>query len=329
MSTWKTSGLEIVPVPTDLGVHKRPRGANEPPAYGVAEAPAYLLEGGPDSLTERLSRMGWQVCRRSPVHVPDRPSVRKDWPPHKYEIHSLCLDISNLVEAALRAGNIPLVLGGDHSVAIGSVAGVTRFMAQRSERIGIIWMDAHPDMNTPDTSPTENIHGMPLACCVELGAEDADSLSELDGLASLVCPKVKGQNVCLVGVRDVDQGSNGERGENDVIETSGVEQREIRRSTTVDEAKAAMADAVTIATRDTAGFHLSFDIDFLDPEFAPAAGTPINDGATVASAQAALEIARESGKLLSVDLVEIHPRKQGSEVTRRLAIQFLEHLLRR
>lgn len=323
MAQWKQSRISLLPVPSDLGVWTNVQD-------GVAEAPAYLLAERPGGLKEELQDNGWKLCNGHAIRIPARPRPGGAFPPNnKVEVYEVCLQVADAVEAALEAGDLPLILGGDHSIAIGSIAGLVRFYMRRGRRIGVIWMDAHPDMNTPGTSPTQNIHGMPLSCCVQLAPEDIEDLATLGKLSELVSPKVLGQNVCLFGTRDIDLGKHGQRGEDHVMAGASVHERKVHRTTMPVEAQRLMTEAVSIATSNTDGFHLSFDIDFLDSEFAPAAGTPFGNGASVEAALAALEVVRDSGKLLSVDLVEIHPRMEGAEKTRSQAIDFLVHLLKR
>ncbi|MFN7933929.1 MAG: arginase family protein [Bryobacteraceae bacterium] len=319
--SWKQSQISLIQVPSALGVWRH--------YYDdVAQAPAQLL-AHPGALRARLVEKGWKIYDAPPIRIPARPCPGNSLPPNKDEVYEVCSQVSKAVDDALAHGDIPLVLGGDHSIAIGSVAGVSAWAAAEEKSVGVIWMDAHPDMNTPRTSPTQNIHGMPLACCVELAGEDQEAIGLLGRLAHLVEPKLKGRNVCLVGDRDVDLGSHGYRGEERIIADAGVREIKITENTDAADACGLMEAAISIVTRETEGFHLSFDIDFVDPKFAPAAGTPFLNGATVEATMAALEVVRESGKMLSMDLVEIHSGRRGADLTLGLAIDFLLHLFTR
>lgn len=321
MMSWKQSRISLIQAPSALGVWRH---FNE----DVAQSPAALL-AHPAGLREQLTERGWEVSEAPALHIPARPRLGGQFPPNRIEVFEVCRQVSEAVHMALGRGELPLVLGGDHSIAIGSVAGAAGWAAGGGKKIGVIWMDAHPDMNTPLTSPTQNIHGMPLACCVDVSREDREALAVLGDLADMVVPKVRGGNVCLVGYRDVDQGSHGRRGEDRVIFDAGVREIKITELTEASEATALMEEAVSIVTSNTDGFHLSFDIDFVDPIYAPAAGTPFLNGATIEATMAALEVVRASGKLLSVDLVEIHSQKVGADRTLGLAIEFLAHLFAR
>ena len=209
--------------------------------------------------------------------------------------------------AVLRRGFAPLVLGGDHSIAIGTVGGVSKFFQERGKRIGLIWIDAHADMNTPQTSPSGNIHGMPLACCVGLGPRE---LTHLEGYAPLVRP----ENVALVGVRDVD-----------VLEKPHVRHSGVRVFTMrhIDERgmRAVMEEAIQIASEDTAGFHVSLDMDFIDPAEAPGVGTPIRGGGTYRETHLALEMLSDTGRMTSMEVVEVNPILDEENRTARLAVE--------
>jgi arginase len=201
------------------------------------------------------------------------------------------------------------VLGGDHSVAIGTIAGVSRFHRMRGERIGLVWVDAHADMNTPETSPSGNVHGMPLACIIGMGPQE---LTHLFGYA----PKVEPRNVALVGLRDVDQ-----------LEKPHVRQSGVRAFTMrdLDERgmRAVMLDAIRIACDGTAGFHLSLDMDFIDPQYAPGVGTPVRGGGTYRETHLAMELICDSGRMLSMEAVEVNPVIDEVNRTADLAVELI------
>src|SRR5206468_11437655 len=204
-----------------------------------------------------------------------------------------CARLAGLVEGAITDGATPLVLGGDHSIAIGTVSGMSAFCRKQEKRkkLGLIWIDAHADMNTPDSSPSGNVHGMPLACCVGIGPKE---LTNLFGYA----PKVAPRNVALVGVRDVDQL------EAPHVRNSGVRAFTMRH---IDERglRAVMEEAIEIASNGTAGFHLSLDMDYVDPREAPGVGTPVRGGGTYREAHLAMEMICDSGKMLAMEVVEV------------------------
>jgi arginase len=209
------------------------------------------------------------------------------------QIAAVCRRLARAVEKAAGEGKVPLVLGGDHSIAIGTVAGMSRYFRKKKQAIGLIWIDAHADMNTPATSPSGNIHGMPLACCIGVGQPE---LTRLFGYS----PKIAARNVALVGVRDVDQ-----------LEAPHVRKSGVRAFTMrdIDERglRAVMDEAIAIASSGTAGFHLSLDMDYVDPREAPGVGTPVRGGGTYREAHLAMEMICDSGKMLSMEVVEVNP----------------------
>jgi arginase len=201
------------------------------------------------------------------------------------------------------------VLGGDHSVAAGTVAGVSRHFRDRSQSIGLIWLDAHADMNTPDSSPSGNVHGMPLACCVGLGPPE---LTHIFGYA----PKVNPRNVVIIGLRDVDAM------EKPHVRESGVRAFTMRD---IDERglRAVMLDAIAAAGDGAAGIHVSLDMDFVDPRDAPGVGTPVRGGATYREAHLAMELICDSGRMVSLEVVEVNPVIDEVNRTADLAVEML------
>jgi arginase len=214
-----------------------------------------------------------------------------------------------MVEQAVQQNKLPLVLGGDHSVAVGTVSGIANYYRSRSEKIGLIWIDAHADMNTPGSSPSGNVHGMPLACCIGNGP------GELTGLFGFA-PKVEPANVAIVGLRDVD------RREAPNIRQAGVRAYTMRE---IDERglRAVMSEAIEVACNGTAGFHLSFDMDSVDPDEAPGVGTPVRGGLTYREAHLAMEIVNDSGRLLGMEVVEVNPVLDTANRTAILGVELV------
>jgi arginase len=208
----------------------------------------------------------------------------------------------------LEEGMTPLVLGGDHSLAAGSVSGVAAFYRRRGEKIGVLWIDAHSDINTPETSPSGNVHGMPLAALLGLGP---DALGNIFGYS----PKIPPENTVLVGVRDIDAA------ERENILRAGV--AEVFTMRDIDERgmRAVMEEALRVAENGTAGYHVSLDMDWIDPEDAPGVGTPVRGGATYREAHLAMEIIADHGRLLSFELVEVNPVIDEHNRTADLAVQ--------
>jgi arginase len=206
-----------------------------------------------------------------------------------------------------------VVLGGDHSVAMGTIAGVARHHLAHGRRLGLIWFDAHADANTPETSPSGNIHGMPFA--VALGHGDPQLLGLVD-----FRPMVDPGNASLVGIRDVDPA------ERETVKGSGVGAFTMRD---VDERgmRAVMEEAIARATDGTAGIHVSFDLDGIDPDFAPGVGTPAPGGLSYREAHLAMEMLADTGKVLSTELVEVNPILDQRNSTAALAVELLCSLL--
>ena len=290
------SRIQIIGVPLDLGQDRR----------GVDMGPSAVRVA---DLNGRLRRLGYEVTDAGnvPVALPEMGPFGNPRAKYLKEIAQTCRRVASQVGAALRRGFAPLVLGGDHSIAIGTVAGVSSHYRRRRQAVGLIWIDAHADMNTPQTSPSGNVHGMPLACCVGLGPRE---LTRLAGPAPMVRP----QNVALVGVRDVDAL------EKPHVRRSGVRAFTMRH---IDERglRAVMDDAIQIASTDTAGFHVSLDMDFLDPGEAPGVGAPIRGGGTYREAHLALEMIADAGRMTSMEIVEINPILDAENRTARLAVE--------
>lgn len=225
------------------------------------------------------------------------------------QIAETCLRLAEKVQHAAGQGKVPLVLGGDHSIAAGSISGIANHFHQRGEKVGVIWVDAHCDMNTPQSSPSGNVHGMPLACLIGKGPKQ---LTHLFGYA----PKVDPRNVALVGIRDVD-----------ALEAPHVKKSGVRAFTMrdIDEKglPRVMAEAIEIASTGTAGIHLSFDMDSVDPDEAPGVGTPVRGGITYREAHLAMELLSDTARLVSLEVVEVNPVLDIANRTADLAVELM------
>jgi arginase len=296
--TMRPSHIAIIGAPLDLGQDRR----------GVDMGPSAIRVA---NLNKRLTALGYHVDDLGNVPV-DQPESLPEGPARaKYlpQIALACKRLAVMVDQALTKKNVPLVLGGDHSVAVGTVAGVSRHFRRKKQEVGLIWIDAHADMNTPETSPSGNVHGMPLACCVGLGPPE---LANLLGYA----PKVNPRKTVLVGLRDVDSLERG------AVRETGVRAFTMRD---IDERglRSVMDEAFRIATEDTAGFHLSLDMDWVDPQFAPGVGTPVRGGATYREAHLAMELICDSGRMLSMEVVEVNPVIDEVNRTADLAVEMI------
>jgi arginase len=209
------------------------------------------------------------------------------------EIAETCADLAKTVEKSLGEEFLPLVLGGDHSIAAGAAAGVAAHFRKNKKDIGYLWLDAHGDMNTPDSSPSGNVHGMPLAAIMGYGAQE---LVDLMGFH----PKAEPGNIVIVGARDLDAQ------ERKIVKKSGVHVFTMRD---IDERgmREVMADALKYAMDDTAGIAVSLDMDFVDPSDAPGVGTPVRGGVTYREAHLAMEMIADTESMVSLEVVEINP----------------------
>jgi len=288
--------IRVIGVPLDLGQSRR----------GVDMGPSAVRVAG---LEARLEAIGHVVEDDGNVAVAI-PEQKKEGAAHaKYlkEITATCTKSAELVLKSLEAGKVPMVLGGDHSVAAGTVAGVAEFYRRQNQKIGLIWIDAHSDMNTPETSPSGNVHGMPLAAIMGLGPAELGNIFNFS-------PKVHSENCVLVGIRDVDAH------EKENIRKAGVEVFTMRD---IDERgmRAVMEEALRMAGRGTAGYHVSLDMDWIDPEDAPGVGTPVWGGATYREAHLAMEIIADHGRMLSFEIVEVNPVIDEHNQTAELAVE--------
>ncbi|HTC67303.1 MAG TPA: arginase [Candidatus Acidoferrum sp.] len=274
--------VRIIGVPMDLGQSRR----------GVDMGPSALRVAG---LQARLKQLGHQVedIGNIPVKQPEEMPVGEKRAKYMAEIAETCKDLAEIVQKCLEEDFVPLVLGGDHSIAAGAVTGVAAHFRKAKKQIGYIWLDAHGDMNTPESSPSGNVHGMPLAAVMGYGAPE---LVDLLGFK----PKVEPQNIVLVGVRDLDLQ------ERRLVKKSGVRVFTMRD---IDERgmREVMADALKYATDDTDGIAVSLDMDFVDPSDAPGVGTPVRGGVTYREAHLAMEMIADSDAMASMEVVEINP----------------------
>jgi arginase len=264
------------------------------------------------NLNGRIASLGYVVEDLGNVEAvqaetaPEGSSHAKYLPQIAATCHRLAATVAG---SALAAGKFPLTLGGDHSVAIGTAGGVSTYFREQERSIGLIWLDAHADMNTPETSPSGNIHGMPLACIVGMGPRE---LTHLCGYAPTVDPR----KAVIVGLRDVDQM------EKPHVRDSGVRAFTMRD---IDERglRAVMEEAIRVASDRTAGFHLSLDMDFVDPQDAPGVGTPVRGGATYREAHLAMEMLCDSGQMVSMEVVEVNPVIDEVNRTADLAVELV------
>ena len=287
----------VLGVPLELGASKQ----------GASGGPAAIRRAG---VLKMLEDLGLAVENlgdlKIPKAAPPRASAKLK---NGAAILQVCAELEKRCHAAVRGGAVPITLGGDHSLAVGSVSGVSRAYRDEGKNIGLIWVDAHADINTPDSSPSGNVHGMPVAHLLGMGDK---GFARLGGFF----PKVLPRNTCLIGTRDVD------KAEAINLRRSGVRvfsMQEIDRFGM----GACVEQAIDLASDATAGFHLSFDIDVVDPGNAPGTGTLKRGGLTYRESHLLMELAADSERLLGLDLVEVNPLEDVQNATAVIAAELI------
>jgi arginase len=293
-----SGAVAVIGAALDLGQSRR----------GVDMGPSAIRYAG---LEERLGSLGLDVHDRGNVETahPEGAVVGDERARYLPEILDACARVADLVDAAVDGGAVPLVLGGDHSVALGTLAGLAR---RRGAPGGVIWLDAHGDLNTPLTSPSGNVHGMPLAAALGLAGDDFEH-------PGLPLPAVDPARVVLLGVRSLDQA------ERDLVRSTGV------RAFSMSEIDRIGIERALRETLDRVGgaafVHVSLDLDVLDPEIAPGVGTPVRGGLTYREAHLALELVAESGLAGSLEVVEVNPILDRENTTAALAVELVASAL--
>lgn len=275
---------------------------------GVDLGPAALRVA---RLTERIAQLGYTVEDSGDLRLERPKSVPRADEKLKYvnEITVACELLSQQVHEAFQAGEFPLVLGGDHSIAIGSLAGAASYFRERGESLGLIWFDAHADMNTPESSPSGNIHGMPLAVVLGCGATP---LTQVAGFS----PKLEPKFCAHVGARDIDSG------ERELIRKLGIRFITMRE---IDERGigGCIDEAIAIASKATGGYAVTFDVDVLDPGDAPGSGTLVRGGLTYREAHLSMEKIAEAGGMRSLEVVEINTALDVNNKTAELGVELI------
>jgi len=290
------SPIHLIGVPLDLGGNRR----------GVDMGPSAFRIAG---LGRELAAIGRDVVDCGDIPAPIRETQATTDPQKKYigEIAHVCHQLYLKALASLRGGAVPLVLGGDHSIAAGSVSASAQWVREtRNRPVGLIWVDAHGDMNTPATTSSGNVHGMPLAAL--LGNEPAE-------LAAIgPSPAVRPEHTVLLGVRNLDTK------EKRAIRDSGVHVFTIKDIDRDGIARVA-EQAISLASNGTGGIHVSFDLDVCDPAFAPGVGTPVKGGLDYREAHTLMELVSDSQQLVALDLVEVNPTLDIRNATAEFAIE--------
>jgi arginase len=302
------TSVRIIGVPMDLGASRR----------GVDMGPSAVRYA---DLRELLEKLGHTVEDAGNVAVPFREDAEKGaqrGARYLGAITAVCTDVAAQVRGALEAGQFPVVLGGDHALSAGSIAGAAAFHAASGNKLGVVWVDAHADVNTPATSRSGNVHGMPLAALLGHGDK---AMASIGGAH----PALQASHVALVGQRDLDDAERDHirKWRLTALTMRALDERGLR---------AVMDEAIAVATRDTAGIWVSFDMDVIDPDEAPGVGTPVAGGMTYREAHLAMEMLADCGRLVGLDLVEVNPvldeRNRTAEIARELILSALgKHIL--
>ena len=290
------SAVHVIGVPLDLGASRR----------GVDMGPSALRIAG---LGDRIAGLGYTVTDRGNLIAPVRETIQPGEPGKKYigAIAGVCRRLFETADASHAAGAIPVVLGGDHSLSAGSAAATATAARRQGRGIGLLWIDAHGDMNTPDTSPSGNVHGMPLAAL--LGPEPGE-LSTIGGAS----PAIEAARTVLIGIRNLDPA------ERERVIASGVHVFTMKDVDRLGMATVAER-ALELTGRDTDGLHVSFDLDVCDPGIAPGVGTAVKGGLSYREAHLVMETVADSGRLRALDLVELNPTLDDRNATAELGVE--------
>jgi len=294
-----TRTIALIGAPTDIGAGHR----------GASMGPEALRVAG---LAEALRDRGLQVLDKGNLAGPVNPWLPpSDGYRHLDEVVVWNRAVMDAVTASLQAGELPILLGGDHCLGVGSITAVARYCAERGKTLRVLWLDAHADFNTHEVTPSGNIHGMPVACLCGVGP---DALTNLGGSK----PALRAENIRQIGIRSVDAG------EKELVRLHGLDIYDMRY---IDEIgmKKAMEEALEGIDANT-HVHVSFDVDFLDPAIAPGVGTTVPGGPNYREAQLVMEMIADAGSLGSIDIVELNPAFDEHNKTAKLAVDLVESL---
>jgi arginase len=291
--------VHLLGVPMDLGSGRR----------GVDMGPSAIRIAG---VADRLAELGHKVVDDGDIDIKNMEELKVGDERARYlpEIVRAATILARKIDRIMGLGHFPLVLGGDHSIAVGTMSGLASFAQRQGKRVGLLWIDAHGDINTPETSPSGNIHGMPLAALLGYG------VSELTGIAASQ-PKVDARNVALVGIRSLDTG------EKKRLKETGVQ---VHTMSDIDRhgADRVMEKALARVTDGTDYVHVSFDLDAVDPTVAPGVGTPVKGGLDYREAHLIMELLHDSGVMTSLELVEVNPILDQGNASAVFAVELVQ-----
>ena len=300
MTLQKNRKISLIGVPSDIGASDR----------GASMGPEALRVAG---IIRTLEELGYEVNDTGNLFGPKNPqAASKNGYRHLRETAIWCRNVQDAVYEQLLEGHFPIMMGGDHAMSIGSVAAVARYCARVGKKLYLLWIDAHADFNTNDTSPTGNIHGMPVAVAAGYGPKELLSIGP-------AVPMVETENICQVAIRSVD------RKEKDLVMKSGITVYDMRR---IDEIgiRQTMSEILEDVASKNAHLHVSFDVDSLDPSIAPGVATTIPGGLSYREAQLCMEMIHDSGLMGSLDIAEINPALDHKNSTALLAVELVASL---
>jgi arginase len=291
--------ISIIGVPMDLGQMRR----------GVDMGPSAIRYAG---IVERLENLGYEIKDMGDIEIGQAERVHNNPDTNLRNLKAVAEASETLagkVNDVIGSGDFPLIFGGDHSIAIGTLAGVS----PHYENLGVIWYDAHGDLNTGDTSPSGNIHGMPLAVSLGIGHEDLTSIGQNS-------PKIKPENIVIIGARSLDEG------ERELIKEKGIKVYTMHEIDRLGMTKV-MEESIDYLKSKTDGVHLSLDLDGLDPSDAPGVGTPVLGGISYRESHLAMEMLQEAGIITSAEFVEVNPILDEKNKTATVAVALMGSLL--
>jgi arginase len=291
--------INLLGVPMDLGSGRR----------GVDMGPSAIRIAG---VAERLGELGHKVVDEGDIPIKNMEELKVGNERARYlgEISRASKLLGRKVERIMQRGHFPLVLGGDHSIAVGTVSGIAAFCRAQGKKLGLLWIDAHGDINTPETSPSGNIHGMPLAALLGFGPEE---LTEIGGPG----PKLEARNIALLGIRSLDSG------EKSRLKETGVQ---VHTMSDIDRhgADRVMKKALARVTDGTDYVHVSFDLDAVDPTVTPGVGTPVKGGLDYREAHLIMEVIADAGVMTSLEMVEVNPILDQGNASAAFAVELVQ-----
>lgn len=291
--------IQIINVPLDLGASRR----------GTDGGPSAMRIAG---LANALGKMGFAINKEIDIPVPfmeSRVSTNVN-ARFKEEILAVCKELAEQTKLTMDNSDVPLIIGGDHSIAMGTISGLVAHLNQKKQKLGVIWFDAHGDMNLPETSPSGNVHGMPLAHLLGYGDKDLSNILD-------VAPALDAKNVVLIGIRDID------KVEREIINESGITAFTMREIDQLGMAEVARR-ALEVVNQGTTGFHVSFDLDGCDPEVIPGSGTLVPGGVSFREAHLLLEECAADGRMTSMEVVELNPFLDQKNISAERAVTLIQ-----